>query len=215
MIGILKKAKSFWTMPLSRKQQFLTFIINRIYTRIFYAPQLRSCGNRTNVFKPLFWTPENISLGHNVLIFPGSRIETINSYGDKTFSPLIKIGSNVSLQQYCHIIAAGELCIGDNVTISLNVMINDSEHDYRQFGVNVLEQPLTHSPIIISSSCFIGAGARILAGTTLGEHCIVGANAVVKGHFPAGCVIAGIPAKIIKRYDPMTNSWCAVDKNKE
>ena len=77
------------------------------------------------------------------------------------------------MQQYCHIIAAGKLCIGDNVTISLNVMINDSEHDYRQFGVNVLEQPLTHSPIIISSSCFIGAGARILAGTTLGEHCIV------------------------------------------
>lgn len=215
MIRFFKKLYSFYSMPLSRKWQYLIFLTNRWYTRLFYSMRLRSCGKGVNVFKPLFWTPENISLGNNVLIWHGSRIETIENYGDKIFSPLINIGDNVSFQQFCHIIAAGEMYIGENVTISLGVMINDTNHEYQNFGLNVLKQPLNHEPITIGPSCFIGAGARILAGTTLGEHCIVGANAVVKGHFPSGCVIAGIPARIIKKYDPVTNAWRVVDKNKE
>lgn len=44
-------------------------------------------------------------------------------------------------------------------------------------------------------------------GTILGEQCIVGANAVVRGIFPDYCVIVGVPAKIIKRYNPSTKSW--------
>nr|WP_113867712.1 acyltransferase [Brenneria salicis]NMN92138.1 transferase family hexapeptide repeat protein [Brenneria salicis ATCC 15712 = DSM 30166]RBP61128.1 transferase family hexapeptide repeat protein [Brenneria salicis ATCC 15712 = DSM 30166] len=215
MVRVRKKIKSFCDMPLSRKLQSLSFLFNGLYTNLFYRFRLKSCGSKVTIFKPLFWTPEYLSVGHNVLIWHGSRIEGINQYGNTSFLPLISLGNNVSLQQNCHIISAGDLKIGHDVTISLNVMINDTDHGYKIFDTNVLEQQLNYSPITIGSSCFIGAGARILSGTILGDHCIVGANAVVKGHFPSGCVIAGIPARIIKKYDPVTQTWLTVEKNKE
>nr|WP_233356377.1 acyltransferase [Brenneria sp. L3-3C-1] len=202
-------------MPFSRKLQFFYLLSRKYYTYLFYRPRMKSCGSHLIVFKPIFWTPEYVSSGSNVLIWHHARIEGISQYGDKVFSPEITFGDRVSIQQRCHIIAAGNLNIGDDVTISIDVMINDTEHEYRDIDVNVLEQPLIHNPISIGSRCFLGAGARILAGTTLGDHCIVGANSVVKGHFPSGCVIAGIPARIIKKYDPVTQSWLSVEKNKE
>ena len=51
----------------------------------------------------------------------------------------------------------------------------------------------------------------IQAGTILGKQCIVGANAVVRGEFSDYCVIAGIPAKIVKRYDLITKQWKKTD----
>jgi tetrahydrodipicolinate N-succinyltransferase len=48
----------------------------------------------------------------------------------------------------------------------------------------VLYQPITMRKTSIGPNCFIGAGAKILAGTTLGRKCVVGANAVVRGDFP-------------------------------
>lgn len=49
--------------------------------------------------------------------------------------------------------------------------------------------------------------AVIQAGTILGKQCIVGSNAVVRGHFPDYCVIVGVPARIVKRYDDKSGVW--------
>ena len=54
---------------------------------------------------------------------------------------------------------------------------------------------------MIGNDCLIGMNSVILPGTHLGNHCIVGANSTVRGEFPDYCVIAGSPARIIKRYD--------------
>ena len=53
--------------------------------------------------------------------------------------------------------------------------------------------------MVIGKNCFIGCNALILKGTRLGDGCVVGAGAVVSGEFPAGCVIAGNPAHVIRR----------------
>lgn len=63
----------------------------------------------------------------------------------------------------------------------------------------------------IGENCFIGYGAAIQAGTVLGRQCIVGANSVVRGEFPDYCVIVGAPARIVKRYNPVSGEW---EKNK-
>ena len=60
---------------------------------------------------------------------------------------------------------------------------------------------------IIGENCFIGYGVAIQAGTKLGKQCIVGANAVVRGDFPDYSVIAGVPAKIIRKYNFDTKTW--------
>ena len=53
-------------------------------------------------------------------------------------------------------------------------------------------------PIKIGAGSWIGAGATILGGVTLGEKCVVAAGALVKDDFPAQSVIAGVPARIVK-----------------
>ena len=62
-----------------------------------------------------------------------------------------------------------------------------------------LQRPLvSKGPVIIEDNVWIGEGVCIMPGVTVGRNSIIGANAVVTKSFPANCVIAGIPATIIK-----------------
>jgi acetyltransferase-like isoleucine patch superfamily enzyme len=209
---MLNKLGFFYRLPVSRKIQYLDFLYRKVLVKVFYRLRLKSCGTGNIVQPPLFWTPECISLGSNVLIWKGCRIEGIERSGEVNFQPEIKLGDNVSLQQNCHITAAGQLSIGKNTTISFNVMINDTDHQYEQYGVNVLMQPLKYEKTFVGENCFIGAGAKIQAGTHLGKHCIVGANAVVRGQFPDYCVIVGVPGRIVKRLDSASGLWKKTNK---
>ena len=158
--------------------------------------------------KPLYWTPERISIGKNCYLWPNSRIQAIDRYKNQTFKiSHIILGDNVSIQERCHIAATDILIIGSNTTIASNVMIQDVDHDYREINVNILNQKLISNKVSIGENCFIGAGAKILSGSTLGRQCIVGANSVVRGVFPDCCVIAGIPAKIVKKYNKKLDIW--------
>ena len=74
-----------------------------------------------------------------------------------------------------------------------------------------MEQPNEIQETQMGENCFIGYGAVIQAGTILGKQCIVGANAVVHGHFPDYSVIVGVPARIVKRYDIQSQTWQKTD----
>jgi len=49
-----------------------------------------------------------------------------------------------------------------------------------------------------------------MSGVTLGEHCVVGANSVVTRSFPAGSMVAGCPAKLVKAFSPEAGDWVSV-----
>lgn len=204
---IMKRLYAWRIMSTSRKFQNFSFLVSRLITNTFFRWRLIRCGEGCIIQSPLFWTPEFISLGSNVFIWRGSRIEGLERYGDTLFHPHIEIGDRVSFQQSCHLIAAGHLSIGADTTISFEVFITDIDHQYEQVEMNVMYQPITVRQTRIGKFCFIGAGAKIQAGTTLGDHCVVGANAVVRGTFPDCCVIAGVPARIIKRRDAKSGVW--------
>lgn len=180
---------------------------DRLVTAMLHASRLRRCGKGAIVQKPLFWTPEFIELGERVLVWRDCRIEGINEHDGMQYKPSIRFGDRVSLQQGCHIVAATELVIENDTTISSGVFITDSDHSYETPGVNVLTQSLLIQPTRIGHSCFIGAGARILAGTRLGDHCVVGANAVVRGAFPNHSVIVGIPGRVVRLFDAESGCW--------
>lgn len=119
------------------------------------------------------------------------------------FPENIKRGVNVypgdSMGNYIQ--ARNGIIIGDNTNIGPNVGLISSNHevnDNTQFTVN--------KPISIGKDCWIGMGAVILPEVVLGNHTIVGANAVVTKSFPQGhCVIAGNPARLIKTLQLDTN----------
>ena len=69
------------------------------------------------------------------------------------------------------------------------------------------EQGVTTLPVIIEDDVWVGANAVILPGVTLGKHCVVAAGSVVSRPIPAYTVCAGSPARVIKRYDPVTKEW--------
>ena len=156
--------------------------------------------------KPIFIKNCNrIFIGKRVRIFPGARMEVVNNESSIVFEDNISIGQNL------HIISAGKMIIKRNTTFSANVFITNVDHEYKIIDKPILDQPLLVSETIIGENCFIGYGVAIQAGTILGKHCVVGANAVVRGKFPDYCVIVGIPAKIVKRYDFVTKEWKKTD----
>ena len=143
----------------------------------------------------------NITIGNKTRILPGLRMEAINGGH-------ISIGDNCVIEQNVHIISEGqELAIGNDVTISANVFVSNVNHEYRDVSKSVMDQPHIRKTTEISDGCFIGYGAAILPGTKLGKHCIVGCNSVVKGEFPDFVVVAGVPAKVIKKYDNKRGEW--------
>ena len=159
-------------------------------------------GNMSYMGKPLYIEgKKRISVGTRTRIFPGLRMEALKD-------GYIHIGSNTVIEQNVHIISMGNnMTIGDNVTIAPNVFITNVNHNYQDINKSVMDQEKKKKKTTIGEGCFIWYGAAIQAGTILGKHCIVGSNAVVNGVYPDNCVIVGIPARIIKRFDPISDKW--------
>lgn len=168
---------------------------------LVYKLYFKKIGKLSYIGRPIFiHKGKNISVGSRVRIYPGLRAELVNN------TSFISIGNNVSVGQNCHFVSYGDnLIIGNGVTISGNVFITNCDHDYKGCAENVLDNELLKSETKIGDGVFIGYGAVILAGTVLGEGCVVGANSVVRGKFPPGSVIAGVPAKLIKNYKGVSN----------
>jgi acetyltransferase-like isoleucine patch superfamily enzyme len=143
---------------------------------------------------------KRLYIGNKVRIYPSARIEAMKNGS-------IIIENDVSIGQCLHVISAEKVVIGQCSTLSANVFITDVDHEYEDIDIHVMEQPLVINSTIVGKNCFIGYGAVIRAGTKLGKQCIVGANSVVKGEFPDYCVIAGNPAKIIKKYNIDSCQW--------
>lgn len=100
----------------------------------------------------------------------------------------------------CYLHGVNKIYIGDYTFIAPNVGIMSANHD-----VNDLRLQTTANPIRIGSYCWLGMNSVILPGVTLGDFTIVGAGAIVTKSFEEGyCVIAGNPARIIKKLDIKT-----------
>lgn len=107
----------------------------------------------------------------------------------------IKIGNNVFINSNCLAMARGGITIEDDVMIAGNVQLLSNNHDEYE------RQVLTCEEIIIKKGAWIGAGASILPGVTIGKYAIVGAGAIVTKDVPDYSVVVGIPAKVVKTLD--------------
>jgi acetyltransferase-like isoleucine patch superfamily enzyme len=172
---------------------------------LVYKILFKKVGWWSYIGSPLFLKgASKISLGTRVRLFPGSRLEVHGKNAS------ITIGNNVGIGQGFHCTAASNLEIGDGTSIFGNVVVTDIDHEYRQIGRPVLEQPFIVRPTKIGKNCLIGFGACIQGGTILGDGCVVGAGAVVRGVFPPHSVIVGSPGRTVKRLDRESGDWIRV-----
>lgn len=118
----------------------------------------------------------------------------------RTPEAFVKIGDHVGISGAV-IYARSRIEIGDYTNIGGNVKILDNDFHPVEPEARLLDDKnqIGTEPIHIGRNCFIGCNVIILKGSNLGDNCVVGAGAVVSGTFESGCVIAGNPARTIKR----------------
>ncbi|WP_174839645.1 acyltransferase [Shewanella sp. Arc9-LZ] len=110
----------------------------------------------------------------------------------------ITIGKNVGIGDFCHLGGAGGVSIGDDTIIGAYFSVHPENHIFDDKEILIRNQGVTHQGISIGPNCWIGAKVTVLDGAIIGPRCIVAAGSVVKGSFPEGCVIGGVPARILK-----------------
>lgn len=108
----------------------------------------------------------------------------------------VSIGNMCSINTGVYILAHCKISIGNRVTLSARAMLIDSGLDK-----NSSDRSHIDSYIIINDGVWVGAGAIILPGVVIGSGSIVGAGSVVTKSVPSMCVVAGNPARIIRRLD--------------
>lgn len=105
----------------------------------------------------------------------------------------VKIGKRVYINSGCLMMSAGGITIGDDTQIAANVQLISNNHDLEYRNV------ITCKPVVIGRNVWIGAGATILPGVTIGDNSVVGAGSVVTKDVPDDTIVAGNPARIIKK----------------
>jgi serine acetyltransferase len=142
-----------------------------------------------------------ISVGHFTLIGPHVTISAgFVPEIDLGSEPIVRIGSGVVLGRGSHVVGHQSIDIGDDVFTGPYVYITDQNHGYQDPDVPVGKQWPVNEPVSIGAGSWIGTGAVVLPGARIGRNVVVAAGSVVRGEVPDMCVVAGVPAKVVRRY---------------
>lgn len=168
--------------------------------------RIRTVGDNLDIRFPCkIHGAECILIGSEFYSGSGLRLEAWQVYRDQSFHPLITIKDKVRININCHISAINSITIEDNVLIGSNVLITDHNHgnvsrEERDIPPN--ERKLcSKGGVLIKQNCWIGDGAVILSGVTLGKGVIVGANTVVTKSVSDYAVVTGVPGVVRKILD--------------
>lgn len=156
-----------------------------------------------------------INVLKKIMYFPISRYYSFRylrkcklAEGVNIYPPFyIENSELLKFDKYCHIgpgafiAAKGGVIIENNVILAPQVSIWSYSHDYRSDVSVPYGGPDKLAEVRIGANVWIGYGAIILPGTNLGEGCVVGAGAVVKGRYDPGCIIVGNPGVVIGKRD--------------
>jgi acetyltransferase-like isoleucine patch superfamily enzyme len=144
-----------------------------------------------------------IAIGRDTLVGPYVSISAGMVPGQTMVTdPVVRIGDRCMIGRGSHIVGHYEIDIGDDVHTGPYVYVTDQNHGYEDPDDVVHVQWPSDVPVRIGSGSWLGTGVVVLPGTVLGRNVVVGAGAVVRGSFPDHCVIAGVPARIVRRYEP-------------
>lgn len=116
--------------------------------------------------------------------------------------PVVTIGDRCTIGRGSHIVGHESIVIGDDVWTGPYVYITDQNHSYADPDRPIGLQWPVNDGVVIGSGSWLGAGAIVLPGARLGRNVVVAAGSVVRGTVPDHSVVAGVPAKVVRRYDP-------------
>jgi acetyltransferase-like isoleucine patch superfamily enzyme len=112
------------------------------------------------------------------------------------------IGDRCVVGARCTLTAHTLIEVGDDVWFGQDVFVGDASHGYQDPDQPVGRQLGEHQPVRIGSGTWLGHGAIVLPGTTIGRNVVVAAGSVVRGTVPDHAVVGGAPARVLRSYEP-------------
>jgi len=184
---------------------FYSFIL----TKLFYRGALL-------VRRPIYVRGKpRIEFGEGFTTGYSCRLEVFGEKGDK--AKRLFIGKNCKIGDNVHIAVSNKVVIGDDCLMASKIFISDLSHgNYSSTGQNAVpwsvpnERELVAEPVEIGNNVWIGENVCILQGVHIGHGVVIGANSVVTKNIPDNSIVAGVPGKVIKTFDPETGFWKAV-----
>ena len=166
-------------------------------TRAPAAHQFAAYGAESHVLEPVRVPgAQYIHVGDRVLIHELGWL--IAQPAPDGTPPRLVIGDDTRLGRFPKIVCTGEVVIGPRCLTGDHVYISDTHYRHDRPGVPIAAQGLAEpQPVHIGAEVFLGFGAKVLPGVTIGDRAYVGAGAVVTEDVPAGGVVVGNPARLI------------------
>lgn len=120
----------------------------------------------------------------------------------------VRIGAKTVLGQECTISAFQHVAIGRECIVADRVMLIDFDHGAVEVERPIRQQGIYKRDVDVGHNVWIGYGACILRGTTVGDNAIVGTSSVVTKDVPANAVVGGVPARVLRmRPVPRSMRW--------
>ncbi len=132
-----------------------------------------------------------IHLGEHTLLYPDLHLETQGK-------AVITLGDGVVLSRGVHLVAMAGITLGRGSMLGEYTSVRDANHQ-RTPGMSIRDAGHTAKPIVIGAEVWIGRGAIVLGGVTIGDGATVGANAVVTRDVAPGATVVGVPAAAIEK----------------
>jgi acetyltransferase-like isoleucine patch superfamily enzyme len=144
-----------------------------------------------------------IRIGEGTMVGPNTCITAGMAPGQAMpTDPVVRIGDRCVIGRGSHIIGHWRIDIGDDIQTGPYVYITDQNHSYLDPDQPIGRQWPVEAPVRVGSGSWLGANVVVLPGADIGEHVVVAAGAVVRGEIPDHCVVAGVPARIVRRWLP-------------
>jgi acetyltransferase-like isoleucine patch superfamily enzyme len=186
------------------------FLRSKCYRWIFDKVGARSVFGRGVVIR----SPGRISVGESVMIDDGVVLDAKGAtsrivLGDQILvgrqsilscnDAQIRVGNFVSIGPFCFFACKSRIDVGSNVSIGSGAQLMAGGHVAADPDVPVIRQARTAKGITIEDGAWVGTGAILLDGVTVGHNSIVGAGAVVSKDVPAWTVVLGNPARVVQK----------------
>lgn len=165
-------------------------------------PHFETMGSNPMVLKP--WNVKvhgaHIVIGNNIHIIsdPDRRV-SFSTWQFNDHQGHITIGDNVLVCPGCRFDSASQITIGDNCMFAASAYVTDADWHGIYDRTEVVGQT---KPVTLENNVWIGDGATVCKGITIGENSVIGAGSVVASDIPANVIAAGNPAKTIRELDP-------------
>lgn len=155
--------------------------------------------------RPCLRIAPNVKLGRNVRLFGYANLYGCELGDDVKVGPFVEIQKGVRIGNRCKISSHSFLCEGvvleDDVFIGHNVTFTNDRYPRATNGNGQLQTEADWQciPTVVRRGASIGSGTTLLCGITVGENALVGAGSVVTRDVPSNTVVAGNPARPLRR----------------